>query len=68
MTCGLPTFATCHGGPQEIIEVGVSGFHINPHHPDQAADIMANFFEISTRDPGYWVKISDAALGRIRER
>ncbi|KAK9945711.1 hypothetical protein M0R45_011210 [Rubus argutus] len=22
MTCGLPTFATCHGGPAEIIEHG----------------------------------------------
>ncbi|GFZ13749.1 sucrose synthase 3 [Actinidia rufa] len=25
MTCGLPTFATCHGGPAEIIEDGISG-------------------------------------------
>jgi glycogen synthase len=32
MTCGLPTFATCNGGPSEIIKHGKSGFHINPYH------------------------------------
>ena len=32
MTCGLPTFATCHGGPAEIIVNGVSGFHIDPYN------------------------------------
>ncbi|CAH8273428.1 unnamed protein product, partial [Arabidopsis lyrata] len=39
MTCGLPTFATCHGGPAEIIEHGLSGFHIDPYHPEQAGNI-----------------------------
>lgn len=32
MTCGLPTFATCNGGPSEIIKNGKSGFHIDPYH------------------------------------
>lgn len=32
MTCGLPTFATCNGGPSEIIKHGRSGYHINPYH------------------------------------
>jgi glycosyltransferase involved in cell wall biosynthesis len=32
MTCGLPTFATCNGGPSEIIKHGKSGFHIDPYH------------------------------------
>ncbi|KAF5732631.1 sucrose synthase 2 [Tripterygium wilfordii] len=68
MTCGLPTFATCHGGPAEIIEHGVSGFHIDPYHPDQAATLMADFFEKVKEDPGHWKKISDAGLQRIYER
>ncbi|RDX93598.1 Sucrose synthase 2, partial [Mucuna pruriens] len=68
MTCGLPTFATCHGGPAEIIEHGISGFHIEPHHPDHVAAILVNFFEQCQRDPGYWKEISDAGLRRIRER
>jgi glycosyltransferase involved in cell wall biosynthesis len=34
LTCGLPTFATCNGGPSEIIKHGKSGFHIDPYHGD----------------------------------
>lgn len=67
MTCGLPTFATCHGGPAEIIEHGVSGFHIDPYYPDQVAAFMADFFEKCRDDPSYWKKISDAGLQRIYE-
>lgn len=68
MTCGLPTFATCHGGPAEIIEHGISGFHIDPYHPDQAAALLADFFQRSKEDPSSWKKISDAGLQRIYER
>ncbi|XP_044492990.1 sucrose synthase 2 [Mangifera indica] len=68
MTCGLPTFATCHGGPAEIIEHGVSGFHIDPYHPDQTAELMADFFQMCKEDSSHWNKISDRALQRIYER
>eukprot|EP00257_Ricinus_communis_P015404 XP_015573313.1 sucrose synthase 2 isoform X3 [Ricinus communis] len=68
MTCGLPTFATCHGGPAEIIEHGTCGFHIDPHHPDQAASLLINFFERCKEDPSYWNTISDGGLKRIYER
>lgn len=68
MTCGLPTFATCHGGPAEIIEHGVSGFNIDPYHPDQVAAAMEEFFEKCKEDPSRWNKISDAGLQRIYER
>ncbi|KAA8543074.1 hypothetical protein F0562_021431 [Nyssa sinensis] len=68
MTCGLPTFATCHGGPSEIIEDGVSGFHIDPYHPDKTAAVMADFFQQCKEDPSCWVKISEAGLQRIYER
>ncbi|XP_059632761.1 sucrose synthase 2-like [Cornus florida] len=68
MTCGLPTFATCHGGPAEIIEHGISGFHIDPYHPDQVAAVLVDFFEQSKKDPSHWDKISDAGLKRIYER
>ncbi|KAL2340977.1 hypothetical protein Fmac_008917 [Flemingia macrophylla] len=68
MTCGLPTFATCHGGPAEIIEHGISGFHIEPHQPDHVATMLINFFEQCQHDPGYWNEISDAGLKRIHER
>ncbi|KAJ8623252.1 hypothetical protein MRB53_031781 [Persea americana] len=68
MTSGLPTFATCHGGPAEIIEHGVSGLHVDPYHPDQAAAILTDFFEQCKKDPSYWYKISDGGLRRIHER
>ncbi|XP_034686223.1 sucrose synthase 2-like [Vitis riparia] len=68
MTCGLPTFATCHGGPAEIIEDGLSGFHIDPYHPDQVALRLADFFERCQKDPSYWDEISNGGLKRIYER
>ncbi|KAL8529566.1 hypothetical protein ACS0TY_006839 [Phlomoides rotata] len=68
MGCGLPTFATCHGGPSEIIEDGISGFNIDPYHPDKAATLMADFFQKCNEDPTYWLNISEGSLGRIRER
>ena len=68
MSCGLPTFATIHGGPAEIIEHGVSGFHIDPYHPEKAAALMADFFQRCKEDPSYWNTISDAGLQRIYEK
>lgn len=68
MGCGLPTFATCHGGPLEIIEDGLSGFHIDPYHPDKAGALMADFFQKCNEDRNYWANISERALRRIAER
>lgn len=68
MTCGLPTFATIHGGPAEIIEHGISGFHIDPYHSEQMAALMADFFQRSKDDPSHWKRISDGGLKRIYER
>ncbi|CAO2841645.1 unnamed protein product [Amaranthus hypochondriacus] len=68
MTCGLPTFATCHGGPAEIIVNGKSGFHIDPYHGDKAADLLVDFFEKSKADPTHWETISKGGLKRIEEK
>lgn len=68
MTSGLPTFATCYGGPLEIIENGVSGFHIDPNHGDQAASTIADFFERCAEEPEHWEAISRAAIRRIADR
>lgn len=68
MTCGLPTFATCHGGPAEIIEHEISGFHIDPYHPEQATNLMVEFFERCHKESDYWDEISKAGLQRICER
>ncbi|GMN62372.1 hypothetical protein TIFTF001_031448 [Ficus carica] len=68
MTCGLPTFATCNGGPAEIIEHGVSGFHIDPYHPDQMAELLIDFFKKCHNELSLWDKISGGGLKRIYER
>jgi len=68
MVCGLPTFATCFGGPLEIIEHGVSGFHIDPNHGDEAAELMAGFFERCAAEPTHWETISKGGIDRVRRR
>ena len=68
MVSGLPVFATCHGGPSEIIEDSVSGFSIDPHHGEQAAERMARFFADCEADPAHWTRISEGAMRRVQER
>ncbi|PIE21880.1 MAG: sucrose synthase [Planctomycetota bacterium] len=68
MSSGLPTFATCFGGPLEIIVDGVSGFHIDPSHGEKSAETLAQFFERCEKEPGYWEGISAASLARVEER
>ncbi|KAI4379959.1 hypothetical protein MLD38_006195 [Melastoma candidum] len=68
MTCGLPTFATINGGPAEIIVHGKSGYHIDPYHGEQAAEILADFFGKCKADPSHWDKLSQGAMQRIREK
>ena len=68
MISGLPTFATRYGGPLEIIENGISGFHIDPNHGARAAELIAEFFERCVADPTYWNKISEGGIKRVRER
>ncbi|WP_206054883.1 sucrose synthase [Nitrosococcus wardiae] len=68
MSSGLPTFATCYGGPLEIIQDEVSGFHINPNHGEETAACIADFFERCQVEPEYWEKLSHGALHRIGRR
>nr|WP_132974321.1 sucrose synthase [Thiogranum longum] len=68
MSSGLPTFATCFGGPLEIIEDGVSGFHIDPNHGEAAAQRIAVFLERCQHEPGYWDRLSRGSLERVAAR
>ncbi|HKJ82947.1 MAG TPA: sucrose synthase, partial [Mariprofundaceae bacterium] len=68
MASGLPTFATCYGGPLEIIEDGVSGFHIDPNNGTETAEKIARFFSQCRDNPEQWQKVSEAALWRIESR
>jgi sucrose synthase len=68
MSCGLPAFATCYGGPLEIIEDGVSGYHVDPNHGLQAAERIAQFFADCAADPSRWDDLSNGALERVESR
>ncbi|MBK1706280.1 sucrose synthase [Halochromatium glycolicum] len=68
MSCGLPVFATRYGGPLEIIEDGISGFHIDPNHGEAATALIAEFFRQCDDDPRHWDALSDGALARVEER
>jgi sucrose synthase len=68
MASGLPTFATRYGGPLEIVQHGISGFHIDPNHGDQAAELMADFFERCAREPEHWRALSEGSVARVHAR
>ncbi len=67
MSSGLPTFATRYGGPLESIEHGLSGFHLDPNHGDEAARQMADFLKASREDPTVWRNISECAMQRVEK-
>jgi sucrose synthase len=66
MHCGLTTFATQFGGPQETIEAGVSGYLINPTRPELISEPLLAFFSQCEKNPEYWKKISDAGIQRAQ--
>ncbi len=65
MSSGLPTFATCYGGPLETIEDGISGFHIDPNDGAASAARIAAFLERCREEPGCWDDVSHAGLQRV---
>jgi sucrose synthase len=65
MASGLPTFATCYGGPMEIIRHNRSGFHIDPNDGAAAAKLMADFLDRCAADPQEWARLSQGALARV---
>ncbi|MDN5753603.1 MAG: sucrose synthase [Nitrosospira sp.] len=68
MASGLPVFATCYGGPLEIIQHRISGYHFDPNDGSAAAVAMADFFERAAADPGLWNSVSEMALKRVESR
>ncbi len=68
MTTGVPVFATKYGGPLEIIENKVHGFHIDPANDRDSIAVLEEFIKKMYDDPGYWDKISANAIKRVAEK
>jgi len=68
MSSGLPVFVTRFGGPLEIVEDGISGFHIDPHHGEDASKRMLEFFLTAGQKPQHWEAISEAGITRVEEK
>lgn len=68
MSSGLPVFVTQYGGPLEIVENGVSGFHIDPNHGNLSVEIITSFFCSCNMDNGEWERISQGAIQRVQSR
>ena len=68
MASGLPTFATKHGGPSELIKHGINGFHIDPYHGEEAANVIAEFFEKSKNSRGKGTGSEVEVFSRCRRR
>jgi sucrose synthase len=65
MRSGLPVFSTLYGGPREIIQDQISGFHIDPINGKESAKKILSFMERCQKEPGYWNKISEKAIERV---
>jgi len=65
MRSGLPVFATMYGGPLEIIQDTISGFHIDPINEKESQQTIVDFFEKCSKNEKYWDKISDKAIKRV---
>ncbi|MBN2430507.1 MAG: sucrose synthase [Acidobacteria bacterium] len=68
MASGLPTFATLYGGPREIIEHGISGYHIDPNRGDRVTSLLTEFFRQCAAAPEMWERMSRASIQRIESR
>lgn len=68
MTTGVPVFATKYGGPLEIIEHKVNGFHINPANDEETINVLEEYVIKMINDPDYWEKISVNAIKRVEEK
>ena len=65
MHSGLPVFATMYGGPLEIIEDQVNGFHIDPVNAKQTTETILDFVKKINKDESLWKRISGKAIKRV---
>ncbi|HEY6907339.1 MAG TPA: sucrose synthase, partial [Ignavibacteriaceae bacterium] len=65
MHSGLPVFATKYGGPFEIIDDRINGFHIDPVNSEETIKKILDFVTKVKNDKSQWEKISVKAIKRV---
>jgi sucrose synthase len=68
MISGLPVFATKYGGPLEIIQDKVNGFHIDPVNKTEVLNILLGFLKEAAGNSKMWDSISKNAIKRVNEK
>lgn len=68
MTTGIPVFATKYGGPLEIIQSNINGFHIDPVNDLETINILEINVQKIIEDPGFWERISVNSIKRVEEK
>ncbi len=64
MAHGKPVVTSFFGGPQDVVEDGVTGFHVNPLHVDELAGRLAELLE----SDDLCARMGAAARRRVLER
>jgi len=68
MISGLPVFATKYGGPLEIIQNNINGFHIDPVNKIDTIEKILYFLKDININPKMWDHISKNAIKRVNEK
>lgn len=67
MSSGLPVIATKYGGPLEIIQNNINGYHIDPVNDEQSIKVIFDFVSRINKDKNHWQKISQNSVKRVEE-
>lgn len=67
MVSGIPVVATKYGGPLEIIQNAVNGFHIDPINHEESKKVLTNLINKISKDENYWNEISNNSIKRVNE-
>lgn len=67
MISGLPVVATKYGGPLEIIQDQVNGFHIDPVNKEESKAVLLDVITKINSEEKFWKTISNNSIKRVNE-
>ena len=67
MISGLPVIATKYGGPLEIIQDKLNGFHIDPVNKESSKAVLLDVISKINSEEKFWKDISDKSIKRVNE-